>query len=181
MQDKLTWRREKEKKRTSVWRLTWTTRAPFCALSVAEVNLGQISRVRGSCLPPSRGSLPNPWLFNQDYEFTLFQIRGCFYCLVYSDFGFRPLFVLFGYVITTVCAFLPLQDSPKSFLLRLQYFVTPQNCVSYACHMRFFILRAHWKRWIIFCITQFCQLFIFLISLVHQILPLFCNSIWIIY
>lgn len=54
MQDKLTWRREKkkkEKKTTSVWRLTWTTRAPFCALSVAEVNLGQISRLRGSCLP----------------------------------------------------------------------------------------------------------------------------------
>lgn len=165
MQEKLTWRREKNDDGMAA-NVDYEG-AGFALSRLLKSIWGKFQGFVVRVCPLSRGPLPNPWLFNQDYEFTLFQIRGCFYCLVFSDFGFRPLFLLFGYVITTVCAFLPLQDSSKSFLLRLQYFVTPQNCVSYACHMRFFILHAHWKRWIIFCIAQFCQLFNFLISLVH--------------
>lgn len=77
--------------------------------------------------------------------------------VVFSDSvhpAFLVFFLLFGFALTRVSAFLPHQDSCEEVLVCDLYFITLQYCISYLYKLWFFFLHAHRKRWIIFCIDN---------------------------
>lgn len=100
----------------------------------------------------------------------------------FSDSGFHPLFLLFGFVINRVCAFLPLQDSREEFFASCPVLYNPSK-IAFLTHatcgsLSYMLIG---RDGLYFASLNFVSSLIFLYLWYIQILPVFCNLIRIIY